>query len=53
MMPLCSRGKGMGIGGDVDENDDEKDNSLLKSRYSMTERQVIYKTQSQTMALKD
>lgn len=51
-MLLCSPGKGMGIGVYSGENDDEKDSSLLKSRYSMMERQVMYKTQSQTMAPK-
>jgi len=54
-MLLCSpdRGVGMGIGVGNDVNDDEEDSSLLKSRHSMLERQVMYKTRSPMMTPKD
>jgi len=54
-MLLCSpgRGVGMGIGVGDDVNDDEKDSSLLKSSYSMLERQVVYKIRSPMMTSKD
>lgn len=40
-MLLCSLGKDVGIGVDSGENEDEKDSSLLKSTYSMMERQTM------------